>query len=917
MKIAKTFVTLALCMAVLLCGCLSAMAISLDTAGAAEEQASAAAAQLTDGTLVPGVNVFTGTTAAKNFSADDLSRLNLHGTTSAQIWDGSKLWLEPAGGASPFYTRIYLPDGVRVDRPALTITDLHSSFSMVKMNGVYIVGGGDTFTPDGVAFTNLKADSGETTAYYEEDTICLTMESTNGGTFNIFSNMAVIPYYKITYKNILPDGNAGGADIVKYYLGSAEQKAAMTASTGTVTGLPTSYPVDTAVTLTTDGYVLTGWALTAGGAAVDNAALANADIELYPVWEEGEVPEPELVPGVNAFTGTTAVKNFTAADLAAIVTTQGSTEIWTNNSLRIYPPSAGATFSSSIKLPLTIDRPALTVTDLWLMSTQLMIDSGWWGTGWEEQKMLYAQKVDTGAETSYGKDRIGITIADLGGTNVNILSNMAVIPYYQITYKNLLPNGSVGGEDIIKYYLGTAEEKAAISNASSGITGLPTNYPIDTAVTLTTDGYVLTGWALTAGGTAVDNAALANADIELYPVWEEGEVPEPELVPGVNAFTGTTAVKNFTASDLSSIVTTEGSAEIWTNNSLRLYPPTPGVYFNSSIRLPLTIDRPALTLTNLWLMSTQIVVNGEFREGPWESDVTYNNVHIDTGADTAYGNGNKVGITISDMSGTNINILSNMAVIPYYQITYKNILPNGNVAGDDVIKYYLGTAEEKAAITNASSGITGLPTSYPVEDVALDANGHVLLGWSLTEGGAVVDTVPLANADIVLYPVWGGYDPEVVTPETKSSVSMRISPPMGMRFQGSVSSVLRTIDATEAAVEYGFIVTREDLLGANALTFDCGVNFVYGKAYSRADVIDKIAGLEGENFLFNGVVIGIPDTKAAYTQNFVVRSYVKIGDSYYYGAARTCSLYEAVKALDAGIVASYPYLQNVIDTVEA
>ena len=177
------------------------MALDLENAGAAKEP-EVSTAQLMDTPLVPGVNVFTGTTAAKNFSADDLSRLNLHGTTTAQIWDGNKLRLEPLNGTTPFYTRIYLPDGIRVNRPALTITDLHAANTMVKMNGVYIVGGSDALGDDGRVFTNLKADSGENTAYYEEDTICLTMEIVNGGTFNIFSNVAVIPYYKITYKNL-------------------------------------------------------------------------------------------------------------------------------------------------------------------------------------------------------------------------------------------------------------------------------------------------------------------------------------------------------------------------------------------------------------------------------------------------------------------------------------------------------------------------------------------------------------------------------------------------------------------------------------------------------------------------------------------------------------------------------------------
>ena len=55
-----------------------------------------------------------------------------------------------------------------------------------------------------------------------------------------------------------------------------------------------------------------------------------------------------------------------------------------------------------------------------------------------------------------------------------------------------------------------------------------------------------------------------------------------------------------------------------------------------------------------------------------------------------------------------------MAIVPYYQITYKNILPDGQAGGEDVIEYYLGTDEEKAAMTNDINGIKWLnPPQVP------------------------------------------------------------------------------------------------------------------------------------------------------------------------------------------------------------
>ena len=235
-----------------------------------------------------------------------------------------------------------------------------------------------------------------------------------------------------------------------------------------------------------------------------------------------------LTPGINAFTGTLAVKNFTEDDLASIVTTNGTSSLWTDNSLRLYPPSAGVYFNAAIRLPFTVDRPALVVTDLMLQSTQLMVNSGWWGTGWEELKLLYAQKVDTGADTSYGKDTVGITISDMGGTNVNVLSNMAVIPYYKITYKNILPDGTTGA-DTVKFYLGTEEEKANILNAASGLTGLPTSYTVDTGLTLRAQGYRFLGWAVKEGGRAVQKVSLRNEDVVLYPVWSDYDSTAPRI----------------------------------------------------------------------------------------------------------------------------------------------------------------------------------------------------------------------------------------------------------------------------------------------------------------------------------------------------------------------------------------------------
>ena len=63
-------------------------------------------------------------------------------------------------------------------------------------------------------------------------------------------------------------------------------------------------------------------------------------------------------------------------------------------------------------------------------------------------------------------------------------------------------------------------------------------------------------------------------------------------------------------------------------------------------------------------------------------------------------------------------------------------------------------------------------------------------------------------------------------------------------------------------------------------------------------------------------MMGIPDNKTAYTTKIIARSYVKIGNSYFYGNTHTDSLYDVVSRMDEALIADFPYLQNVIETVE-
>lgn len=108
----------------------------------------------------------------------------------------------------------------------------------------------------------------------------------------------------------------------------------------------------------------------------------------------------------------------------------------------------------------------------------------------------------------------------------------------------------------------------------------------------------------------------------------------------------------------------------------------------------------------------------------------------------------------------------------------------------------------------------------------------------------------------------------------------------GIRFIAGV-----TLDQYAAADEYGFIITRESLLGENALTFDSGVRYVSGKCFERTGgevTLDKQAFIDDETVGFAGFVYGIPEANA--NENIVAAPYLKKGSATFYGAPRKASV---------------------------
>ncbi len=88
----------------------------------------------------------------------------------------------------------------------------------------------------------------------------------------------------------------------------------------------------------------------------------------------------------------------------------------------------------------------------------------------------------------------------------------------------------------------------------------------------------------------------------------------------------------------------------------------------------------------------------------------------------------------------------------------------------------------------------------------------------------------------------------------------------GLRFVADIEMYKRDYIA-----EYGFILTTENHLGDNELTFDYGGKYVSGVAYDEN--IDIFLDKTDETVSFTGVLYNIP--KAAYNEKVVARTYIK------------------------------------------
>jgi len=127
--------------------------------------------------------------------------------------------------------------------------------------------------------------------------------------------------------------------------------------------------------------------------------------------------------------------------------------------------------------------------------------------------------------------------------------------------------------------------------------------------------------------------------------------------------------------------------------------------------------------------------------------------------------------------------------------------------------------------------------------------------------------------------------------------SIRVKNPIGLRFKAQVCAESKKQEDF-VITEYGFIITRKDLLGETELTFDFA-KVAKGVAYDKESGKDIV--FDSSNDLvsvFTGVLYNIP--KNHYTTDLVCKTYTKIrvgSDSFIvYGEPMTANMYDIAKA---------------------
>ena len=407
------------------------------------------------------------------------------------------------------------------------------------------------------------------------------------------------------------------------------------------------------------------------------------------------------------------------------------------------------------------------------------------------------------------------------------------------------------------------------------------------------------------------------------------------IVPGINIVNGKASVETFNdhATGSTKLVTWGGFSQGWVDSGnandghyikLTTGATYPWVSFTKTAEagrkyyIHARANQISTTGGRWWLMQSGAPNSGiildhpmyQWQKGSW---VSFNDSFTAVTAGEIY-------FQFQQVANGNVIFLDDLALVPYYKVTY---------ATDGTTDQVLFADESVKDMTKLAATYKPKNDNYP-EDMLANGVSFKCIGWSTTDGAtAPMTEVPLANADITLYPVWEAAGEAVFAPEMSFAQEIRGGSKSGIRFKASISPADKA--KTE---EIGFIATREVLLpvieaaggipNTDALTFDFVKDgtamYASGVAYDKDGGIDIINSENTDGkIIYSAVTTGIPMT--AKHENFVVRSYAKyiVGDREItvYSGAMTNNLYAVAEAIKVENGESYEANRTFIDSVLA
>lgn len=271
-------------------------------------------------------------------------------------------------------------------------------------------------------------------------------------------------------------------------------------------------------------------------------------------------------------------------------------------------------------------------------------------------------------------------------------------------------------------------------------------------------------------------------------------------------------------------------------------------------------------------------------------------------------------------SGATDFYIDNFAVVPYYNVTFKN-LDESEIATKQVL---FGNADANPSALKEKK-IADVLTAYDPSTANVDVTapeGKMLYGWSTEKGGEAMTSIPLKYEDIILYPVFVDA-PEI--PNAASGAAIRFGSNSGIRFSTTVTFETQITDGLE---EYGFITAAKKVLEAASeeltLEFEKIVKGVAYNAKNGTNIYYAQDDGTGDKTV-TAVLVGINAENTNHVNTkFVIRPYMIIktalGYAKLYGNTAEASYVDAAKAIKANTEvynalseANKTFVENIID----